>query len=279
VSEFVSLDGVMEAPGGEPGYPHSGWVFDFMSPEQERYKLDEVLEAESLLLGRETYEGFSATWSERGGEFADKMNSMRKYVVSATLQDPSWDNTTVLRGDARDVAELKAREGGPILVAGSRTLVHALVEHGLVDEYRLMVFPVPLGNGKRVFPETADKTVLKLADHPSDQPPARRRDARLALGPTADQWVSPPARTRVCSRSSTRSMRRARRSPGVAIRHLAPPCTSPTTSPSRSTSGAPESPGVPSMLVCSARARSGSDGQGAIRSSRAACQRGRSGLP
>jgi dihydrofolate reductase len=163
VSEFVTLDGVMEAPGGEEGHPHTGWVFDFMSPEQERYKLDEVMEAEALLLGRVTYEGFAGAWPERGGPFADKMNGMPKYVVSTTLEDPKWNNTIVMR-DAKDVRALKEQDGGPILVAGSRTLVHALMEHGLVDEYRLMIFPVVLGSGARLFPETPDKTPLKLAD-------------------------------------------------------------------------------------------------------------------
>lgn len=161
VSEFVTLDGVMEAPGGEPTHPHSGWVFDFMSPEQEQYKLTETLDAEALLLGRVTYEGFSAAWPERGGAFADKMNAMPKYVVSSTLRDPAWNNTTVLDGDvAGSVAELKQRDGGPILVAGSCTLVHALLTAGLVDELRLMVFPVVLGSGLRWFPESTDKLVL-----------------------------------------------------------------------------------------------------------------------
>jgi dihydrofolate reductase len=163
VSEFVTLDGVMEAPGGEEGHPHTGWVFDFVSPEQERYKLDEVMDAEALLLGRVTYEGFAGAWPERGGPFADKMNGMPKYVVSTTLEDPDWNNTTVLR-DAQEVAGLKDQDGGPILVAGSRTLVHALMEHGLVDEFRLMIFPVVLGSGARLFPETPDKTPLALAD-------------------------------------------------------------------------------------------------------------------
>jgi dihydrofolate reductase len=165
VSEFVTLDGVMEAPGGEEGHPHTGWVFDFMSPEQEQYKLDEVLESEALLLGRVTYEGFAAAWPARSGPFADKMNSMPKFVVSSTLQELEWDNSTPIRGDVADeVAKLKQQEGGPIVVAGSCTLVHTLVEHDLVDEYRLMIFPVILGSGKRLFPETPDKTVLKLAD-------------------------------------------------------------------------------------------------------------------
>jgi dihydrofolate reductase len=163
VSEFVTLDGVMEAPGGEPSHPHSGWVFDFMSPAQEKYKLAETLESEALLLGRVTYEGFSAAWPERGGEFADKMNAMPKYVVSTTLSDPlDWKNSTVIAFD--EIARLKEGDGGPILVAGSRTLVHSLLGADLVDELRLMVFPVILGSGIRVFPESPDKTVLKLAD-------------------------------------------------------------------------------------------------------------------
>ena len=161
VSEFVTLDGVMEAPGGEPGHPHSGWVFDFVSPEQEQYKLQEVLDADALLLGRVTYEGFSAAWPERGGPFADKMNDMPKYVVSTTLEDPEWSNTSVMR-DVNEVAGLKEQEGGPILLAGSRTLVHGLMELGLVDEFRLMTFPVVLGSGARLFPETPDKTQLEL---------------------------------------------------------------------------------------------------------------------
>jgi dihydrofolate reductase len=166
VSEFVTLDGVMEAPGGEAGHPHSGWVFDFMSPEQEQYKLRETLDAESLLLGRKTYEGFSEAWPERGGPFADKMNAMPKYVASTTLTDPAWDNTTVLERDVPDaVRKLKDDSDGPILVAGSRTLVHALYEHDLVDEWRLMVFPVVVGSGIRVFPDSSDKkAALKLAD-------------------------------------------------------------------------------------------------------------------
>ncbi len=165
VTEFVTLDGVMEAPGGEPTHPHTGWVFDFMSREQERYKLDEVLEADAQLLGRVTYEGFSEAWPARSGVFADRMNSMPKYVASTTLRDPEWSNTTVLEGDVPEaVAALKETEGGPILIAGSCSLVHSLLPTGLIDEYRLMVFPVVLGSGKRLFPETPDKTVLKLAE-------------------------------------------------------------------------------------------------------------------
>ncbi len=164
VTEFVTLDGVMEAPGGEQSHRHTGWVFDFMTPEQEQYKLDEALEAEALLLGRVTYEGFASAWPQRKGTFADHLNAMPKYVVSTSLRDPEWNNTTVLDG-LDDVRELKGGDGGPILVAGSQTLVHSLIEAGLVDELRLMVFPVTIGSGKRVFPETEDKTTWKLADH------------------------------------------------------------------------------------------------------------------
>jgi dihydrofolate reductase len=187
VSEFVTLDGVMEAPGGEPGHPHSGWVNDFMNPELLRYKLDEVLAAESLLIGRVTYESFAAAWPERsnrthraekdenlervaeqGGElseFADKMNAMPKHVLSTTLRDPKWHNSTVIKDDvAAEITRLKKQAGGPILVAGSRTLVHTLMEHNLIDEYRIMIFPVVLGSGRRLFPETPHKTVLHLAD-------------------------------------------------------------------------------------------------------------------
>jgi dihydrofolate reductase len=164
VTEFVTLDGVMEAPGGEPGHPHSGWVFDFMTPEQQEWKLRETLDADVLLIGRVTYEGFSEAWPERDGEFADKMNGMRKVVASTTLDDPEWNNTTVIRDVPHDVAALKEEDGGPILVAGSRTLVHSLIEHDLVDEYRLLVFPVLLGSGARMFPETPDKKALKLVE-------------------------------------------------------------------------------------------------------------------
>jgi dihydrofolate reductase len=165
VSEFVTLDGVMEAPGGEPGHPHSGWVFDHLSAEQEAYKLRETQEAGSLLLGRRTYEGFAEAWPSRGGAFADKMNAMPKHVASTTLTDPQWNNTAVLEGDVpAAVTRLKEREGGPILVAGSCTLVHTLLSENLVDELRLMIFPVAVGGGLRVFPEDGRKLALKLAD-------------------------------------------------------------------------------------------------------------------
>jgi dihydrofolate reductase len=169
VSEFVSVDGVMEAPGGEKGYAHSGWVFQFgMDPDQMAYKLDEVRSAEALLLGRVTYEGFAAAWPGRDDEagFAAKMNSMPKYVVSRRQSVLTWENSTLLLGDpAESVAALKASLAGPILVAGSRTLVHTLHRHELVDEYRLMVFPIVLGSGRRLFPDDAPGPArLRLVD-------------------------------------------------------------------------------------------------------------------
>lgn len=165
LSEFLTLDGVMEAPGGEKGHPHSGWVFDHMGPEQEKFKLEETLEAETLLLGRVTYEGFAGAWPDRSGDFADKMNDMPKVVASTTLKDPEWNNTTVIDVDVVDaVGQLKEQDGGPILLAGSCTLAHSLIEAGLVDEYRLMIFPVILGSGKRLFPESSEKAPLELAD-------------------------------------------------------------------------------------------------------------------
>jgi dihydrofolate reductase len=165
ISEFVSVDGVMEAPGGEPGYAHSGWVFPHMDDESTQYKLAEVLEAESLLLGRVTYDGFAAAWPAREGDFADKMNAMPKHVVSSTLGEPPWGPATVLRGNpATEIAELRQRAAGMVLVAGSRTLVHTLLAHDLVDELRLMVFPVALGSGRRLWPETPQKTTLALVD-------------------------------------------------------------------------------------------------------------------
>ena len=164
VSEFMTLDGVMEAPGGEPTHPHTNWVMDYMSPEQHRYKLDEVLEAGSHLLGRVTYESFAGAWPAREGPFAEKVNSMPKYVVSSTLAEPlQWSNSTLVKGDlAVEVRKLKEQKTAPILVAGSATLVHALIEHDLVDELRLEVFPVMIGGGLRPFPESRQKKPFKL---------------------------------------------------------------------------------------------------------------------
>ena len=165
VTEFVSLDGVMEAPGGEPGYKHSGWVGRFADTGQFEYKLDEVLAHEALLLGRKTYESFADAWPERDGVFADKMNEMSKFIASTTLENPAWNNTTVLEGDtAEAVVKLKDEIGGDLLVAGSRTLIKTLRQHDLVDEYRLMIFPIILGSGMRLFDEVPDATTLELID-------------------------------------------------------------------------------------------------------------------
>ena len=165
VSMLVTLDGVMEAPGGEPSHPHTGWAHEFMGEQEVRYKLVEVLEADSLLIGRITYESFAEGWSKGTGIFADRMNSMPKHVVSRTLKRAEWTNSTVIDGDIFGrVRKLKEGEGGPIVVAGSRTLVHALMEHDLVDEYRLMIFPVAVGSGRRLFPDTSRKTRLRLAE-------------------------------------------------------------------------------------------------------------------
>lgn len=166
VSEFVSLDGVMEAPGGESGYAHTGWTMDFMSPGQMEYKLKETLDAEALLLGRKTYEGFAAAWPGRDDPqgFAAKMNRMPKHVATTTLSELEWENSSILQGDVPTaVRALKEQGAGDLLVAGSRTLVHTLLEHDLVDELRLMVFPIILGSGARVFPERPDTIVLRLA--------------------------------------------------------------------------------------------------------------------
>jgi dihydrofolate reductase len=164
VTEFISLDGVVEAPGGEEGYKHTGWTADIeQDPTMYEFKLAETQEAETLLLGRRTYEGFAAAWPEREGEFADKFNSMPKYVVSSTLKDPEWANTTVIGFD--EIAAVREGEGGQIQVAGSAQLVQGLHKAGLVDQWNLMVFPVILGSGKRLFPTDAeDKQKLKLVD-------------------------------------------------------------------------------------------------------------------
>jgi dihydrofolate reductase len=168
ITEFVSLDGVMEDPGGAEDFEHGGWTFEFdQGDEGNRFKLDETLEADALLLGRVTYEGFAAAWPsmEDPAGFADKMNSMPKYVVSSTLENPEWNNSTVLKGDlAAEVGKLKQEIDGVILVAGSAQLAQSLVELDLVDEVRLMVFPVVLGSGKRLFGEASDKRTLRLAD-------------------------------------------------------------------------------------------------------------------
>ncbi|MGC4044448.1 MAG: dihydrofolate reductase family protein [Armatimonas sp.] len=165
VTEFVSLDGVMEAPGGEPGYKHSGWVARHSGMDWFPYKNDELFAHDALLYGRKTYDGMAAAWPTREGDYADRMNALPKYVASTTLTDPEWNNTTVLQGDtAEAVRQLKAQEGGDILIFGSNTLVQYLREHDLVDEYRLMIFPVVLGSGMRLFENSEDAKGLKLID-------------------------------------------------------------------------------------------------------------------
>jgi dihydrofolate reductase len=168
VTEFVSLDGVVEAPGGGEDFKHGGWSFEInRGDEGDKFKLDETMSSEALLLGRVTYEGFAAAWPSRTDEFgfADKFNNMPKYVVSSTLEEPEWNNSTVLKGDVvAEVAKLKRDQDGDIVVHGSPSLVQGLLEHDLVDELRLMVFPVVLGSGKRLFGDTTDKKPLRLVD-------------------------------------------------------------------------------------------------------------------
>jgi dihydrofolate reductase len=166
VTEFVSLDGVMEDPGGGEDFKHGGWSFKFDRGDGgNKFKTDETMGAAAMLLGRRTYEGFAAAWPERDGEFADKFNSMPKYVVSSTLSDPEWSNSTVLDGElGQAVSALRDKHDGDIVVHGSAQLVQALLERDLVDELRLMVFPVVLGSGKRLFGETSDKKPLRLTD-------------------------------------------------------------------------------------------------------------------
>jgi len=170
VSEFVSLDGVMEDPGGAEGYKHGGWSFKFKrGPEGDKFKVDELGAAGALLLGRVTYEGFAQAWPsiKDPDGFADKMNGIRKFVVSNTLKDSdaTWNNTTIIRGDvAAEVARLKAQQGGDLLVFGSARLAQGLAEHGLVDDYRLMVYPVILGSGKRLFADAGKMAALELIE-------------------------------------------------------------------------------------------------------------------
>jgi dihydrofolate reductase len=168
VTEFVSLDGVMEDPGGSEDFRHGGWSFEISrGDEGDKFKLDETMQADALLLGRVTYEAFAEAWPEREGEFADKFNSMPKYVVSSTLKDPEWSNSTVIGGSGDVVAQirkLKQEFDGELQVAGSRQLAQTLIENDLVDQINLMVFPVVLGEGKRLFGETSEKKPLKLTE-------------------------------------------------------------------------------------------------------------------
>jgi dihydrofolate reductase len=166
VTEFVSLDGVIEDPGGAEGFEYGGWAFLVnRGDENEQFKLDETLRSDALLLGRRTYEEFAKAWPSRQGEFADKFNSMPKYVYSSTLSEPHWTNATPISGDLENVVEtLKHKHERDIVVHGSAQLTQALLEQDLVDELRLMVFPVLLGSGKQLFGETRGKKMLRLVD-------------------------------------------------------------------------------------------------------------------
>jgi dihydrofolate reductase len=169
VTEFITLDGVIEDPGGAEEFEHGGWSFRFPAPDGQQFKYEELEAADAQLLGRRTYEEFAKAWPNmteaEGGDFAVKMNSMPKHVVSTTLTDPEWTGSTVLSGDVpQEVAKLKGQYEGDILVAGSATLIRTLREHDLVDEYRLMVHPVVLGSGKRLFGEGGTPTDLELVE-------------------------------------------------------------------------------------------------------------------
>ncbi len=165
VSEFVTLDGVMEDPGGGEKFEHGGWSFKFWSDEAAKFKFDELFASDALLLGRVTYQGFAAAWPSMKDEFADRMNSLPKYVVSTTLNEVEWNNSRLIKGNvAEEVSKLKQQPGQDILVGGSRTLVQTLMQHDLIDEYRLMVHPVVLGSGKRLFGDGAAAKTLRLGD-------------------------------------------------------------------------------------------------------------------
>lgn len=165
VTQFISLDGVVEAPGGED-FKYPNWSFEIdRGTEGEQFKVDEALASAALLVGRNTYEGFASAWPQYEGELADKYNGMPKYVVSSTLTDPEWNNTTVLSGDLTDeVTRLKKKVDGEISVPGSTRLVHGLLERDLVDEIRLMWFPVILGYGEKLWAATPDKSVWTLTE-------------------------------------------------------------------------------------------------------------------
>ena len=167
VSEFVTLDGVMEDPGGAEKSEYGGWSFQFWNEEAAKYKFDELFASGALLLGRVTYQGFAAAWPSRTDEagFADRMNSLPKFVVSATLEEVEWNNSRLIKRNIREeLLKLKQQPGQDILVAGSGELVHTLMQHDLIDEYRIMVHPVVLGGGKRLFGDGSAKKVLRLID-------------------------------------------------------------------------------------------------------------------
>src|SRR5436305_8174276 len=166
VSEFVTLDGVIEDPGGAEGFKHGGWSFQFGSAEQQQFKVEELFQADALLLGRRTYQGFAAAWPNMPGTgaYGERMNSLPKYVASTTLSEVTW-NASLIKGDLADeLSRLKQEDGQDILIFGSGELVHTLHEQDLIDEYRLMIFPVVLGSGKRLFSGGDEKKVLKRAE-------------------------------------------------------------------------------------------------------------------
>ena len=167
VSEFVTLDGVMEDPGGAEKFTHGGWTWPYHTEEIEKFKLDELFASGALLLGRVTYQGFAAAFPSRTDEqgFADRMNILPKFVVSTTLKKAEWNNSTLITGNiAEEISKLKQQPGNDILIFGSGQLVQTLMQHNLIDEYRLLAYPVVLGSGKRLFKEGSNKTALKLAD-------------------------------------------------------------------------------------------------------------------
>jgi dihydrofolate reductase len=167
VTEFISVDGVIEDPGGSEDFKYGGWSFEFSrGDEGDKFKLDETRDSGALLLGRTTYEGFAEAWPSRDGDFADKFNGMRKYVVSTTMDAADWNNSIVVKPDqlVDTVTKLRQEPGGDVLVNGSAQLVQALRANDLVDEYRLMVFPTVLGGGKRLFADDGAATALRLMD-------------------------------------------------------------------------------------------------------------------
>jgi dihydrofolate reductase len=166
VSEYVTLDGVIEDPGGAEGFKHGGWSFGFGGAEQQQYKFEELFASDALLLGRRTYEGFAAAWPNMPGTgaYGERMNSLPKYVVSTTLSEVTW-NATLIKGDlAEELSRLKQEAGQDVLIFGSGELVQTLHERDLIDEYRLMIFPIVLGSGKRLFSGGNEKKVLKLIE-------------------------------------------------------------------------------------------------------------------
>ena len=166
VTEFVSVDGVFEDPGGSEDYEYGGWTFEYdRGDDGNQFKVDEAMNSDAMLLGRVTYEGFAEAWPSREGEFADRFNGMPKYVVSTTLEDPEWTNSTVIKGYlAEAVSEIKAKHDGDIYVHGSGQLVNGLLEQDLIDRLHLMVFPTALGRGRRLFGDRADRRKLKLTE-------------------------------------------------------------------------------------------------------------------